>query len=317
MQNKYVVSVIVRAYNAEKTLNQALDSILAQKTKYPYQIVIGVNPSTDNTIEICRKYAKRFDIITLLAHDTNIGPVRNWICCINRCLGKYVMMCDSDDYWQNSSKIQLQVEYMESHPECVLCHSDNDIINGMYGKVLRNCKKGIQEKEGFVQKEIFNGTIAITNVTSCYRRDVFEQYVPLDKYVELGLLGDDYPTWVILSAYGRIHYLPVSTATYRVGNVSVTREPNYDKIRHRYETEKKQAKWLMEMFPNLGTYTEADDKYYDDYCSHQLLLAAYRSNDYASACKFAKQDKMPNWKTRMAHSWLTFQIARIYSIYKA
>lgn len=204
---------------------------------------------------------------------------------------------------------------MEAHPDCVICHSDYDNFSDRSHKTVHNCNERIclVESEGNIQKMLFDGQSKIVNVTSCYRRSVFEEFVPLDEYEKLGLLGDDYPTWVILSAYGEVRYLPVSTATYRTGNVSMTREPHYEKVRNRYETEKRQARWLMEMFPNLGTYTEDDEQYYDKYCSHQLLLAAIRNNDYTSAHEFAKQDQMPNWKTKMACTKLTFQLARWYS----
>ena len=319
MHQDIMVTVCVCTYNQEQWIRQTLDSILAQQTDYPFEVIIGEDHGTDGTRAICQEYADKYDNVTLLPSTQNLGVTANWIQCIQAGSGKYIMNCAGDDYWHNPYKIQLQVDFMESHPECVICHTDNDHLNVVTGHITLSVRQnaGIAPPQGYIQNEVYGGAANISALTCCYRRFTFEQYVPTDKYIELGLLGEDYPTWVIMSGHGTVNYIPISTATYRVGQLSITSRVNYDWLRHRYETEKKQAKWLMEMFPNLGTYTEADDKYYDDYCSHQLLLAAYRSNDYASARKFAKQDKMPNWKTRMARTWLTFQIARIYSIYKA
>lgn len=315
---KYIVSVIIVTYNQEKWIRQALDSVVKQKTTYPFEVIVGNDCSSDATAKICSEYSEKFPNVILLDRKKNIGCVPNWADCIQHTRGKYIMMLDGDDFWNNEDKVQIEVDYMESHPECVILHTDNDLFDIRSKVTKSNLKstRGIDVPQGNIQDEIFHGLAHIATNSVCFRRDVFENHVPISKYIELGLLGADYPTWVILSAYGEVNYLPISTYVYRIGQESLTSRVNYDWLRHRYATEKKQAKWLMEMFPNLGTYTEADDKYYDDYCSHQLLLAAYRSNDYASARKFAKQDKMPNWKTRMARTWLTFQIARIYSIYK-
>ena len=310
-----MVTVVVRAFNVEPWIRIALDSILAQQTDYSYEIIIGEDCSSDRTLSIAKEYALKYENIIVVTNEHNRGPVGKWIDCVRRGSGKYIMICDADDWWHNPNKIQMQVDLMEAHPECVICHSDYDNFSDKSLKTMHNCnkRKGVTESEGSIQKLLYGGKSKIVNVTSCYRRSVFEEHVPLDEYEKLGLLGDDYPTWVILSAYGEVRYLPISTATYRTGNVSMTREPHYEKVHNRYETEKRQARWLLSMFPHLGTYTEDDEQYYNKYCSHQLLLAAYRNDDYASAHKFAKQDKMPNWKTIMARTWLTFKLARWYS----
>lgn len=306
-----MVSVIVRAYMREKFVRQALDSVLAQQTSYPFEIIIGENHSSDNTLQICQEYADKYDHITLLAHKTNIGAARNLKACIEAGSGKYIMACDGDDWWHNPNKIQLQVDFMETHPECMMCHTDNDIYYEETGKMVHDNKKskGIVVPEGRVQEEMFSGKVPVSWPTSCFRRDAFEKYMPMEEFIKLGMVGEDYPTWVILAAYGELRYLPVSTATYRIGRQSVTQDVDYNRILRRREGDKNVVRKLYEMFPKFGTYHE--DEYFDKFYSHQLVLAAYRNNDYKSAKKFAKEDKMPNWRTRMAYTWLTFQLVRI------
>lgn len=309
-QPQIMVSVIVRAYMREKFIRQALDSVLAQQTIYPFEIIIGENHSSDNTLNICQEYANKYNNVILLAHKTNIGAQKNLDECIKAGTGKYIMACDGDDWWHNMNKIQLQVDFMEMHPECMMCHTDNDVYYEDTGKIVHDNKKskGIVVPEGKVQNEVFSGKVSVSWPTSCFRRDVFEKYMPMDEFIKLDMVGEDYPTWVILAAYGELRYLPVSTATYRIGRQSITQDVDYSRILRRREGDKNVVRKLYEMFPNLGTYHE--DQFFDDFYSHQLLLAAYRANDHASARKFAKEDKMPNWKTRMALTWITFQIVR-------
>lgn len=306
-----MVTIVARAYNQEDMVCQTLDSLMAQQTSYPFEVIVGENHSSDNTLAICREYESKYDNIRVLAHEKNIGPQRNLLSCIQAGTGKYIMICDGDDWWHNPNKIQLQVDFMEAHPECYVLHTDFDEYDDRTGKTRHNINqsRGLTIKEGKIQQEVFHGEVPVCWPACCIRREAFEKYVPLAKFIENGVFGEDYPTWVILSAYGEIRYLPVSTVTYRVGNVSATREVNYDRIIYRRECDKSTFRLLYDMFPNLGTYHQ--EEYFDNFYSHQLLNAAYRNNDYKAARKFAKEDKMPNWRTLMARTWLTFQIARL------
>jgi len=307
-----MVDIIVRAYNQEDMVRQTLDSLMVQRTTYSFEVIVGENHSSDNTLAVCREYEAKYNNIRLLAHAQNIGGQRNLLECIKAGKGKYIMICDGDDWWHNPNKIQLQVDYMEAHPECYVLHTDHDVFNEKTGKI-KHCVKqasGMTEFVRHTQRELFEGKVSICWPTSCIRRDAFEKYMPLDKFIENGVVGEDYPTWVILSAYGEVRYLPVSTVTYRMGNISITRDVNYDRIIARREGDKNTLKMLYSMFTYLGEYSDGDEKYFNNFYSHQLLEAAYRANDYKSAKRYAKDDMMPTLATRMAYKWLTFQLAR-------
>ena len=306
-----MVTIVVRAYMREQMIRKTLDSLMAQKTTYTYEVIVGENHGTDKTLAICREYEAKYDNIKVLAHDQNVGPLINWVRCIQYGTGKYIMTCDGDDWWHNTNKIQMEVDYMEAHPECVILHTDYDIYDEKTGEILHDVRRGSGNipKEGSIQEELFHWTTSIAYLTSCYRRSLLEKFVPIQKFVDLKIVGEDYLLWVIMSAHGEVRYIPISTATYRIGNISVTREVNYERIIYRREGDKNALRLLYAMFPNLGTYHE--DEYFDNFYSHQLLLAAYRGDDYKSARKFAREDKMPNWKTRMAYTWITFKLCRL------
>lgn len=314
---KYMVSVVIVTYNQEQFIRQTLESVFAQQTEYSFEVIVGEDCSSDRTNEICQEFAQKYPNMLLLSRNPNMGIVPNWVDCVNHASGKYFMQLDGDDYWNNPNKIQMQVDYMESHPDCVFCHTDKDEISYKTGRIKHKLNEinGICPPEGRIQKNILAGTAHIASNSCCYRKAIYDQHVPWKKFVELGLLGADYPTWIIMSAYGDVHYIPESTYTYRVGQESVTRQSNYEKIRHRYQIEKVQAKFFYDMFPEWGVFE--DEEYYDNYVWHELLKAAYRNNDYKSARQFAQKDKFADWKTWMAFSWLSFQIARLYLNYKS
>lgn len=121
-----LVSICCLTYNHEPFIRRALDGFLAQKTTFPYEIVIYDDASTDKTADIIREYAARWPdrIRPLLSTENQYSKgVTNPSGAFNfpRVRGKYIAMCEGDDYWTDPRKLQIQVDYLEKHPGCTLC----------------------------------------------------------------------------------------------------------------------------------------------------------------------------------------------------
>ena len=305
-----MITVCIITYNQENWIRQTLDSILTQKTEYPFEVIIGEDWGADGTRAICEEYAAKYDNVRMAVSEHNLGVTANWVNCIHQGSGKYIMSCAGDDFWHNPNKIQLQVDFMEAHPKCVICHTDIDEFNVKTGGLTPNYKQksGIIPPEGYIQKEVLQGKEFVSAVTMCIRRDMFERFIPVDKYIELGFPREDWPTLLILSAYGEVRYLPVSTATYRVGQESITRTSDYDKIIRRAQQDKLMTEYLYTLFPEWGPFE--DGPYFDNIGYHNALLAAYRNKDYESAHEFAKKDKFSSWAKHMACTKSTFELFR-------
>jgi glycosyltransferase involved in cell wall biosynthesis len=316
MKQGIMVSVLVLTYNQEQWIRQTIECILAQKTDYSYEIIIGEDWSKDGTRRICEEYANKYNNVCLLPQDHNLGLIANWVNCVKHASGKYLMFCAGDDYWHNPNKIQLQVDYMENHLECVACHTDIDELNVLNGTCCRSSKKShkLVIPQGHIQKEILSGKDHISAVTLCLRKSLVDAYVPLDKYVELQFPREDWPTLLILSAHGEIIFIPESTATYRVGQESITRLSDYEKIRFRLQTDKVMTEYLYSLFPEWGPFNDA--VWYDNVVWHQMMMAAYRNNDYRSARRFAKRDVYPSWATYMAYTYISFCLFRWFLLKK-
>lgn len=308
----YIVSVLIVTYNQEQWIAQTIESILAQQTTYPFEVIIGNDCSTDGTQAICESYAAKYDNVRVLSYAKNKGVVGNWVECIKESSGKYIMNCAGDDYWHNPNKIQLQVDFMEKHPNCVISHTDYDRLLVKTNKIISsyNQTKGITPPTGSIQKEVLSGKERMSAVTLCYRAEELKKYCPLDTYVSMCFPREDWPTILIMAAYGDIEYIPVSTATYRVGQVSITNTIDYDKIRRRYQLDKQMTEYIYTLFPSFGEFKDGD--WYDSYVYHSLLIAAYENNDYKSAKEFAKKDPTSDIVKKMARNPQTFHIFRIY-----
>lgn len=316
-QDQLMVSVVVCTYNQEQWIGKTLDCILAQETEYPYEIVIGEDKGTDRTLAICKEYANRVNSeegrvkIRVLDRPKNLGLAGNFADCVQQSKGKYVMICDGDDYWQNPQKLQMQVDFMEAHPECVACHTGSDTLHENTGKIVPySAERKGYVPEGMIQKEIIAGKENAVASTLCLRRETMIEHVPFDKYAPFPC--NDWPTLVILSAYGEIRYLPVSTTTYRVGQTSLTNQKNYDSIRRFWAMSKAMTEYMYELFPELGEFTGGF--YFDNYVYHPLLMAAYINDDYRSARDFAKKDPSQKLAAKCAKTWMTFKMYRL--IYK-
>ncbi len=137
-----VVSVIVLAYNNEAYIETCVRSIAEQNTNFPFEIVLGEDNSMDGTRMICKQLADKFSAkIKLILHDRrNVMRVDgiatgfyNLIYGYQSSKSKYVAICDGDDYWLDSNKLQRQVDELEQHRDVNLCvtKTATDSISGL------------------------------------------------------------------------------------------------------------------------------------------------------------------------------------------
>ena len=120
MNKEKLVSVAVITYNMERYLSTLLDSILKQKARFEYEIVIDDDCSPDNSRKIIQEYVKKYpDIIKPIYRDTNVGGSRNMYGVLKQCTGKYIAILEGDDFWEADDKLQYQVDFLESHEEYI------------------------------------------------------------------------------------------------------------------------------------------------------------------------------------------------------
>jgi len=119
-----LVSVWMITYNHEAYIQKALDSILMQQVNFPYEIVIGEDKSTDSTRDIVCELQRRYPekIRLRLAKENFFSKgVNPTIGVLQLCRGRYIAMCEGDDFWTDPQKLKKQVDFLEAHPECSLC----------------------------------------------------------------------------------------------------------------------------------------------------------------------------------------------------
>lgn len=222
-----LVSVRTITYNHAPYIRQCIEGILAQRTSFPFEYIIGEDCSTDGTREIVQEYAARHpQRIRLITSEQNVGARANSARVRAACRGKYVAPCEGDDYWHNPDKLQQQVDYLEAHPECGMVHTDADFLYVKDGRRLAawHRQEGMLKTEGGLFMNLLARTYRVITCTVCARADAFERAQSEPSFVEgrnWFVMGDT-PIWLELARRMEFGYLDTSTATYRVLPESAT-----------------------------------------------------------------------------------------------
>lgn len=117
MSDPPLVTVLVTTYNQEKYIRRALDSVLAQRTDFPFEIYVSEDCGTDGTRAILQEYAAREPRrIRLCLRGENVGISRNWYEGLCAARGEYVCTLEGDDWWRSEHKLQKQVDFLRAHP---------------------------------------------------------------------------------------------------------------------------------------------------------------------------------------------------------
>src|SRR5436190_14839819 len=116
------VSVLLMTYNHERFIGQAIESVLAQETDFPFELVIGEDCSTDGTRRICESFAASDpERVRLLPSPRNLGLLANYMRTWEACRGDFIATVDGDDFWLSPEKLATQVSALESNPRLSMC----------------------------------------------------------------------------------------------------------------------------------------------------------------------------------------------------
>jgi glycosyltransferase involved in cell wall biosynthesis len=216
--NEPLVSISCTTYNHEKYIGDALDSFLMQKTDFDFEILIHDDASTDGTAYIIRDYEKKYpNIIKPIYQSENqySKGIQRMFYTFNdhRALGKYIALCEGDDYWTDSYKLQKQVDYMRKKPECSMCIHSADIVNG--DKKLQGIKVRPYKESRIVSVDdlIMGGGGFCATASIMYCKKAFENLPQFFIDAHVG----DFPLQLILANKGQVYYMDECMCAYRVG----------------------------------------------------------------------------------------------------
>lgn len=209
--SKDLVHVWMVTYNHERFIGKAIESVLKQKTDFKYKLIIGEDCSTDNTRKIVEFYAASHpNIIEANFNEKNIGVAKNSIKIYKKCTAKYVALLEGDDYWIDNSKLQRQVDYLETHPRLSMCFTDSYVIDEK-DNIIKEHRVGPAYRRQITQKDILSGFCPPAN-TVLFRNDYLKEIL---KNLP-NIFNGDYYISALMTNYGFAGYINFISAAYRM-----------------------------------------------------------------------------------------------------
>ncbi|MDD3036338.1 glycosyltransferase [Bacteroides sp.] len=215
MENSITVTICCLTYNHEKFVKQCLDGFIMQKTNFHFEVLIHDDASTDKTQEIIREYATNYpDIIKPVLQKENqySKGIRAILAtfCYPQAKGKYIAICEGDDYWIDPLKLQKQVDFLENNPDYAMVYTRSNVYD------QRKCRI----EDYLIGREFndFNDLLIINRIPTlitCIRTNILIEYTNDIKPEKQNWLMGDYPIWLWIAYHYKIKFFPEVTSVYR------------------------------------------------------------------------------------------------------
>jgi hypothetical protein len=231
MAAKPLVSIFCITYNHRPYIQQCLDSLLAQKTDFPFEIIVHDDASTDGTTEVIKEYELRYPEIVVPIYQKenqyskgNRRIMASFMICVAR--GEYIAFCEGDDFWHRPDKLQLQIDHFRAD-DSLVCVSSGVRIVSPDGEVVdklqhfgNDAKANDVEYRHLIYGIAGHPTCAVVARTCAVRRAYSGNSLCNDRSMPMG----DLPLWLEMSQLGRMIHLPDVLASYRLSANSATRQ---------------------------------------------------------------------------------------------
>ncbi len=208
-----LVSISCIVYNHAPYIRQCLDGFILQKNDFPFEILIHDDASTDETANIIREYEAKYpDIIKPIYQTENqySRGVRGIAAKFNftRAKGKYIALCEGDDYWTDPYKLQKQVDFLEANEDFMICFHSVKVKREKEGDMVDDSLRDVSDVTDIY--ELARGNYIHTpSVVFRKKKEV------LDIFCSYKFPFGDLPLYLICARYGKIKKMADVMAVYR------------------------------------------------------------------------------------------------------
>jgi glycosyltransferase involved in cell wall biosynthesis len=268
------VDVCMITYNQALFVKQAISSVLEQ-TYSNWHLIICDDHSTDGTVEICKEFQNNFpDKISFYPNPVNVGMISNFIRCLKTSTSQYIAICEGDDQWTDPEKLQLQIDFLETHPDYVLSFHNADVINSDGSLIIRKFNHYV--KDTFQGEDLLRQWLMPT--ASVVFRNLLNNPLPL---YFINSTHGDLALFLFLAQYGKIGYIDRTMSLYRKNEQSVTMARFKGKAHH--EKHIVQCREMLTFFkPRYKKLLQT--RIAEDLCSLAYLYAREGNSEKALLC---------------------------------
>ena len=223
-----IVSIDCTTFNHENYIRDALNGFIMQKTNFPFEILVHDDASTDRTVEFISEYEVKYPQIIKPIYQkenqyTQGGSISGRFQ-FPRAKGKYIAICEGDDYWTDPLKLQKQVDFLENNLEySASAHQAKVIYENNFGQ-SRLFKEGVNEVIELVDllgERIFH-TASIVFKSELIRNYTFSQ----------NITAGDRSLYLLLSSFGKIRFLPEIMCVYRKNDGGISSWVSVDQMKN-------------------------------------------------------------------------------------
>jgi glycosyltransferase involved in cell wall biosynthesis len=213
-----LVAIWMVTFNHEKFISQAIEGVLFQKTNFEFKLFIGEDCSTDRTREICMDYKNKFpkqvEVICTSENNIILNSDNIFKACYNSG-AKYVAMCEGDDYWTDSNKLQIQIDFLEKNMSFVGCfHNTEERYEDDPNKPsFLYCNFNSSKAIDF-QSLAYQNLIPTCSVV--FARNLLAKFPDWQSKLKMG----DWPIHLLNAQYGDYWYIPWVMAVHRLHSKS-------------------------------------------------------------------------------------------------
>lgn len=209
-----LVSICCLTYNHENFIRDTLEGFLMQQTNFPIEIIIHEDASTDNTANVIREYqAKHPHLIKpILQTENQYSQGKDvFSITVNQAQGKYIALCEGDDYWTDPLKLQKQVDFLETNPDFSICFHNVAIINEDYPERNRLFNDDLTPAISTLDN-LLEGVNYIATCSAVVKTNLIRNLPDWFTNICFG----DYALWIIASRHGKIKYINEIMGVYRI-----------------------------------------------------------------------------------------------------
>lgn len=222
------VSVLMITYNHATYLAEAIEGVVQQDCSFPFELIIGEDASTDETLQVAIEYQKRYpEIVRVIHSPANVGMNANSLRIFERARGEYVAYCEGDDFWCARDKLARQVALMEQDAHIGIVHTDWTRARLQRGQWVFDVGRSVQRRLPikYLAGDLFQVWYLPKILRTC---TILLRRSTMDDFYRSGLMDLTYPFGdVVLSAWVasgfRVGYVPAVTAVYRISPNSALR----------------------------------------------------------------------------------------------
>ncbi|QBZ97868.1 glycosyltransferase family 2 protein [Flavobacterium sangjuense] len=220
-----IVSVVMITYGHENFIREAISGVLMQECSFEVELIIANDCSPDDTDIIVNDIRKCYDgphKIHYHKHINNLGIMPNFIWAVKQSKGKYIALCEGDDYWTDPLKLQKQVDFLEHNTDFFMVgHQSQKIINIIDGSDT--------EIIGIFKKDVFDyDDLAIKNIRIPTASLVFKNKIKFPEWF-FKVYGGDRALIYLASTKGKIKVMDFIGSVYRIHDGGIEQGYKKDK----------------------------------------------------------------------------------------